>query len=51
MDAITLLKQDHKTVEKLFRQFEKSTRPAGNHSGGSTISTGGRVKISDLISR
>lgn len=28
MDAITLLKQDHKTVEKLFRQFEKSTRPA-----------------------
>jgi len=23
----------------------------GNHSGGSTISTGGRVKISDLISR
>ena len=28
MDAITLLKQDHKTVEKLFKQFEKSTRPA-----------------------
>ena len=24
MDAITLLKQDHKTVEKLFKQFEKS---------------------------
>ncbi len=22
------MKQDHKTVEKLFRQFEKSTRPA-----------------------
>jgi len=28
MDAITLLKQDHKTVEKLFKQFEKSTQPA-----------------------
>ena len=28
MDAITLLKQDHKTVEKLFKQFEKSIRPA-----------------------
>lgn len=28
MDAITLLKQDHKTVEKLFRQFEKTTAPA-----------------------
>ncbi len=28
MDAITLLKQDHKTVEKLFRQFEKATQPA-----------------------
>jgi hemerythrin superfamily protein len=24
MDAITLLKQDHKTVERLFKQFEKS---------------------------
>jgi hemerythrin superfamily protein len=24
MDAITLLKKDHKTVEKLFKQFEKS---------------------------
>ncbi len=24
MDAITLLKQDHKTVEKLFKEFEKS---------------------------
>jgi hemerythrin-like domain-containing protein len=24
MDAITLLRQDHKTVEKLFKQFEKS---------------------------
>jgi hemerythrin-like domain-containing protein len=24
MDAITLLKQDHKTVEKLFKQFEKA---------------------------
>jgi len=24
MDAITLLKQDHKTVEKLFKQFEKT---------------------------
>ncbi len=28
MDAITLLKQDHKTVEKLFKQFEKAKRPA-----------------------
>jgi len=28
MDAITLLKQDHKTVEKLFKQFEKSKQPA-----------------------
>jgi hemerythrin superfamily protein len=28
MDAITLLKQDHKTVEKLFKQFEKATQPA-----------------------
>ncbi len=28
MDAITLLKQDHKAVEKLFRQFEKATAPA-----------------------
>ncbi|MEA2825769.1 MAG: hypothetical protein QOG43_208 [Actinomycetota bacterium] len=24
MDAITLLRQDHKTVEKLFKQFEKA---------------------------
>lgn len=28
MDAITLLKQDHKAVEKLFKQFEKATQPA-----------------------
>ena len=28
MDAITLLKQDHKTVEKLFKQFENTTQPA-----------------------
>jgi hemerythrin superfamily protein len=28
MDAITLLKQDHKVVEKLFKQFEKTTQPA-----------------------
>ena len=28
MDAITLLKQDHKTVEQLFKKFEKTTRPA-----------------------
>ena len=28
MDAITLLKQDHKTVEKLFKQFEKAKQPA-----------------------
>jgi hemerythrin superfamily protein len=28
MDAITLLKQDHKTVEKLFKRFEKATQPA-----------------------
>jgi hemerythrin-like domain-containing protein len=27
MDAITLLKQDHKTVERLFKQFEKSEDP------------------------
>ena len=24
MDAITLLKDDHKTVESLFKQFEKA---------------------------
>ena len=28
MDAITLLKQDHKAVDKLFKQFEKATQPA-----------------------
>ena len=28
MDAITLLKQDHKAVEKLFKQFEKAKQPA-----------------------
>ncbi|MDQ3898423.1 MAG: hemerythrin domain-containing protein [Actinomycetota bacterium] len=28
MDGITLLKQDHKTVEKLFKQFEKTKQPA-----------------------
>jgi hemerythrin superfamily protein len=28
MDAITLLKQDHKTVEGIFKQFEKATQPA-----------------------
>jgi hemerythrin superfamily protein len=28
MDAITLLKQDHKTVEKLFKRFEKAKQPA-----------------------
>lgn len=28
MDAITLLKQDHKAVEKLFKQFEKASQPA-----------------------
>lgn len=28
MDAITLLKQDHKTVEKLFKQFEKAAPDA-----------------------
>lgn len=39
MDAITLLKQDHKTVEKLFKQFEKS--------GDGAIKT--RRKIVDQI--
>lgn len=28
MDAITLLKNDHRTVEKLFKRFEKTTQPA-----------------------
>lgn len=28
MDAITLLKQDHKTVERLFKEFEKAKQPA-----------------------
>jgi hemerythrin superfamily protein len=28
MDAITLLKQDHKSVDKLFKEFEKATQPA-----------------------
>jgi hemerythrin superfamily protein len=28
MDAIALLKQDHKTVEKLFKGFEKASQPA-----------------------
>lgn len=28
MDAITLLKQDHKTVNKLFKQFEQAKQPA-----------------------
>ena len=28
MDAITLLKQDHKTVEQIFKQFEKASQPA-----------------------
>jgi hemerythrin superfamily protein len=32
MDAITLLKQDHKTVEQLFKQFEKATQPAQQRS-------------------
>ena len=27
MDAITMLRQDHKTVEKLFKQFEKTEDP------------------------
>jgi hemerythrin superfamily protein len=29
MDAITLLKQDHKTVEGLFKRFEKATKKGG----------------------
>lgn len=29
MDAIVLLKNDHKTVEKLFKQFEKESKKAG----------------------
>ena len=32
MDAITLLKQDHKSVEKLFKQFEKAKQPAQQRS-------------------
>jgi hypothetical protein len=28
MDAIVLLKDDHKTVEKLFKQFEKTDSEA-----------------------
>src|SRR2546423_12884903 len=28
MDAIVLLKEDHKTVEKLFKQFEKAGKEA-----------------------
>jgi hemerythrin superfamily protein len=32
MDAITLLKQDHKTVEQIFKQFEKATQPAQQRS-------------------
>jgi hemerythrin superfamily protein len=29
MDAITLLKGDHKTVERLFKRFEKATKSGG----------------------
>lgn len=29
MDAITLLKNDHKTVERLFKRFEKATKSGG----------------------
>ncbi len=32
MDAITLLKQDHKTVDKLFKEFEKAKQPAQQRS-------------------
>jgi hemerythrin superfamily protein len=30
MDAITLLKNDHKTVERLFKRFEKATKSGGD---------------------
>ncbi len=36
MDAITLLKQDHKTVEKLFKQFEKAGEKA-HAAKGATV--------------
>ncbi len=32
MDAITLLRQDHKTVEKLFKEFGKAKQPAQQRS-------------------
>ncbi|MDQ3106783.1 MAG: hemerythrin domain-containing protein [Actinomycetota bacterium] len=37
MDAITLLKQDHKTVADLFRQFEKSSDPSARQRLVATI--------------
>lgn len=30
MDALTLLKEDHKTVEALFKRFEKATKKGGD---------------------
>jgi hemerythrin superfamily protein len=34
MDAITLLKADHKTVEKLFKQYEKTTARSPEERAG-----------------
>ena len=37
MDAITLLKNDHKTVERLFKQFEKAEKADDDETKGSVV--------------
>ncbi|HEV2768066.1 MAG TPA: hemerythrin domain-containing protein [Acidimicrobiales bacterium] len=37
MDAITLLKNDHKTVERLFKQFEKADKAGDDETKSSVV--------------
>lgn len=37
MDAITLLKNDHKTVERLFKQFEKAEKAGDDETKASVV--------------
>ncbi|MDP9020107.1 MAG: hemerythrin domain-containing protein [Actinomycetota bacterium] len=37
MDAITLLRNDHKTVERLFKQFEKAEKAGDDDTKGSVV--------------
>jgi hypothetical protein len=51
MDAITMLRDDHRTVEKLFKAFEDAGHERSSRSALSGVAQGGVAAVQDLIDR